>query len=129
MKCEHCGEEFTPKLLRHTGPTRTRFCGRMCRQRAWRQANPDKVKAKMGRWRRKPEGQYRQARDQANQRGIPWEFTFQEWLDWWGEDLPKRGMGGLYMCRRGDTGPYSPSNTYKGTASDNLRDAYRNGRR
>ncbi len=34
---------------------------------------------------------YYAQRKNAKQRGIGWELTFQQWLDWWGEDLDRRG--------------------------------------
>jgi hypothetical protein len=59
----------------------------------------------------------------AKKRGIGWEFTFQQWLDWWGEDLDRRGVGlnCLQMQRLADTGPYRPDNVRKGTPKQNGR--------
>lgn len=56
-------------------------------------------------------------------RGIAWEFTFETWLAWWGDDLDRRGnlRGELSMQRFADAGPYSPDNTRKGTPLDNGR--------
>ena len=57
----------------------------------------------------------------AKQRGIEFLFTFQEWLDWWGEDWPKRGVGhDKLQCQRiADKGPYAPWNCRKGYPKDN----------
>jgi len=57
----------------------------------------------------------------AKARGIGWEITFQEWLDWWGEDLDRRGRGKdqLSMQRIRDRGPYKLGNIEKGYPRDN----------
>lgn len=61
----------------------------------------------------------------AEHRGIGWELTFDQWLEWWGSDLDRRGNGplDLQMCRRGDAGPYSLGNIYKGTQKENAQTA------
>jgi hypothetical protein len=61
----------------------------------------------------------------AARRGIEWEFTFQTWLEWWGDDLERRGVGPdkLCMMRAHDQGPYSPENCSKGFAKDNAKTA------
>jgi hypothetical protein len=57
----------------------------------------------------------------AKARGIGWQLTFEQWLDWWGEDLDRRGThyNSLGMCRFGDVGPYALDNIYKGTPRQN----------
>jgi hypothetical protein len=46
--------------------------------------------------------------------GIPFQFTFQQWSEWWLTDnrWSRRGRkaGQLQMARKGDSGPYSPDN-------------------
>ena len=71
---------------------------------------------------------YMQQRRNAHKRNIEFQFTFQQWLDWWGDDISKRGKGKdkLCMARCGDTGPYHPSNVYKSTHADNSKVAPRN---
>ena len=61
----------------------------------------------------------------AKKRGIEWQFTYDEWVDWWGDDIHKRGpyRGQLVMARYNDTGPYHPDNVFKTTCSQNVRDA------
>ena len=61
----------------------------------------------------------------AAKRGIEWLFSFDDWLEFWGEDLEKRGVGHDMLCmmRFGDTGPYSKENTRKGYARDNAKTA------
>jgi len=65
----------------------------------------------------------------AKERGILWNFTLESWMAWWGDDyeMRGRGKGKLQMCRKGDTGPYSPENTIKLTHERNSSDKRVNG--
>lgn len=67
---------------------------------------------------------YDQQRNAAKQRNIDFEFTYDEWISWWGDDIHKRGRtkNDLCMCRINDTGPYHPNNVYKATMSQNNKD-------
>jgi len=58
----------------------------------------------------------------AKQRGIEFQFTYEEWIKWWGSDIDKRGRGkdNLVMARKGDTGPYHPDNVIKLPNKDNV---------
>lgn len=60
-------------------------------------------------------------RKKAEARGIEWEFTFDEWLLWWGDDIRYRGArrGQLQMQRIADKGPYRANNVKKGTPAQN----------
>jgi hypothetical protein len=51
----------------------------------------------------------------AQNRNIEWKFTFDEWVNWWGDDIHFRGCkkGQLVMARLGDLGPYSVENVIK----------------
>jgi hypothetical protein len=71
---------------------------------------------------------YRSQRDSAIKRGIEFQFTFEEWNSWWGQDIVNRGRkaGQLVMARIGDQGPYHPDNVVKKACGDNVREAYRN---
>jgi len=62
----------------------------------------------------------------AKQRGIDWQFTYDEWIAWWGDDIINRGpkKGQLVMARNGDTGPYHPSNVRKATCAENNIEAH-----
>jgi hypothetical protein len=64
---------------------------------------------------------YCKQRREAGRRGIGWRLTFEQWLDWWGNDLDRRGphYDELGMCRFGDVGPYALDNIYKGTPKQN----------
>lgn len=68
---------------------------------------------------------FRTQKNNAAKRGIPFLFTHEQWVEWWGDDILKRGrcMGDLVMSRRGDAGPYSPENVYKNTQAGNLAEA------
>lgn len=54
-------------------------------------------------------------------RKIEWNLTFEEWFEWWGDDIHRRGKGkdDLVMARFGDVGPYSLDNIYKATFGEN----------
>lgn len=69
--------------------------------------------------------QYNHQKARAYGRNIPWQFTYDSWLAWWGNDIDKRGLGKdqLVMCRKGDQGPYHPDNCYKASQSQNAKDA------
>ncbi|WP_257757895.1 hypothetical protein [Burkholderia glumae] len=59
----------------------------------------------------------------AARRGIGWELTFEQWLDWWGDDIERRGVhpGDLQMQRIADAGPYALGNIKKGTPRQNAQ--------
>lgn len=61
----------------------------------------------------------------AKKRGIEWNFTYDEWIDWWGDDIVNRGKrkGQLCMARYNDTGPYHPNNVRKSTLEQNVSEA------
>lgn len=65
-------------------------------------------------------------RDSAKQRGIGFEFTFEEWLAVWIESgkLSQRGRkkGQYVMSRPGDAGPYRVDNVRIITVGENARD-------
>jgi len=54
-------------------------------------------------------------------RGIGWELSFEQWLEFWGDDIDRRGSGAndLQMQRPCDTGPYAVGNIRKGTPKQN----------
>ena len=69
--------------------------------------------------------QYFAQKHNAQRRGIEWQFTFQEWLDFWGDDIDKRGRGHDQLCmqRFGDVGAYHASNVKKGYPLNNAKTA------
>ena len=64
-------------------------------------------------------------RQHAKRRNIDWQFDFNTWLEWWGEDIANRGRnkGQLVMARNGDIGPYHPDNVRKTLCSENVSEA------
>ena len=60
----------------------------------------------------------------SRERGIEFEFDFETWTAWWGDDFENRGTheGQLVMARRNDEGPYHPDNVYKLETTDNVRE-------
>ena len=67
---------------------------------------------------------YNRQRKDATRRNVSWEITFEEWYDWWGDDIENRGpyKGQLVMARHNDTGPYKLGNISKLEAGQNARD-------
>jgi hypothetical protein len=67
---------------------------------------------------------YTNQKNKATKRGIKFLLTFAEWLEWWGDDLYRRGRkrNDLQMCRFDDAGHYELGNIYKGTQSQNYQD-------
>lgn len=68
---------------------------------------------------------YHNQKSMATYRNIDWQFTYDTWIEWWGEDIVNRGRGPnkLVMARNGDTGPYSAVNCKKITHADNVSEA------
>ena len=64
---------------------------------------------------------YNTQRCSAKFRGIEWQFTYETWIAWWGNDIERRGRrpDQLVMARLGDTGPYHPDNVKKITGAEN----------
>jgi|SRR6185369_15376265 len=69
------------------------------------------------RWKDKVWWAYYNHLAKARRRGIPFEFTFEEWVNWWEDHLggnwfKKRGShkGQYVMARFNDAGPYTPKN-------------------
>ena len=65
-------------------------------------------------------------RDSAKRRGIPFRFSALQWRLWWREHLPEgarrgRKRGDYVMARRGDTGAYEPGNVDCVTCSVNVQ--------
>ena len=75
-----------------------------------------------------PMDRYAAQKRRARRRRIEWQFTFRTWWAVWYESgkWSERGPSGYVMGRRGDTGPYSPSNVYICLSSENVRDSFVN---
>jgi len=68
--------------------------------------------------------EFRTQKQNARRRGIPFEFDYQSWINWWGEDIVQRGKGKgtLVMARKNDQGSYNIDNVIKLTNEKNLSD-------
>ena len=86
----------------------------------WKHALPKRPKGQP----REHIGKYHNARYCAMERGIEWQFNYDTWIEWWGNDIHRRGpyKGQLVMARHNDEGPYHPDNVSKMVSSDNCRD-------
>jgi len=64
---------------------------------------------------------YHEQKNRSIRRGIEWHFTYESWIEWWGDDIELRGTSkdSLVMARTGDVGPYHPDNVRKATVSEN----------
>lgn len=75
-----------------------------------------------------PIRQFQVHRASAKERGIAFELSFGEWLQWWKDSghFHERGKGaGQYvMSRFGDKGPYAIGNIECKLAADNVREAH-----
>jgi len=73
-------------------------------------------------WLRSPKGRFYQHRCNAQQRGVPFTLTFEEWINLWGDKYEKRGCkeGDYVMCRQGDVGAYEAGNVFIDTAKANI---------
>lgn len=70
-------------------------------------------------------------RSQAKFRNIDFDFSFEEWYEWWlnhgvdkNVEVKWQGDKRLCMCRYGDKGGYEPSNVYCGTHAENASEAH-----
>lgn len=71
---------------------------------------------------------FKQQRWRAANRGLGWEFTFEQWLEFWMASgkwhLRGKGTGKYVMARRGDVGPYSPGNCFICPFEQNISDGH-----
>jgi len=74
----------------------------------WKQKNPKKYA-------------YLGQRHTSKQRGIEFNLTFEEFVEFWGNDFERRGTGygQLQMGRYGDVGAYEVGNIYMVTKEEN----------
>jgi hypothetical protein len=70
---------------------------------------------------------YYTQRRESIKRGIDFQFSFEDWIQWWGNDIVNRGRckGQLVMARYKDQGPYHPDNVRKATCSENATEAHK----
>ena len=98
--------------------------------RKYRERHPDRKAAQNADWRernpyyRQPVSEktpYWNQKSTARARGIEFNLTFDQWKDWWGEDIDKRGIGEgkLVMARFNDEGAYELGNIKKISSCEN----------
>jgi hypothetical protein len=91
--------------------------------REWRKANKEKKAACNKRWneQNKAKRGYLTQRKDAKRRGVEFKLSYEEWLEFWGDDLDLRGRDDHQLCmaRYGDTGAYEIGNIKKLTMSQN----------
>lgn len=70
---------------------------------------------------------YLKQKSKAKTRNIEFQFTFEEWVTWWGTDIVNRGnrKGKLCMARFNDTGAYHPNNVRKATHEENVIEGHK----
>ena len=69
---------------------------------------------------------YANKRSSSKQRGIPFHFTFEEWLAWWMATGCYDRYSEFCMARHGDAGPYAVDNiTCKSMAANGLESGLR----
>lgn len=93
------------------------------RSRRWRLKNPEANKAQKQKYNIANLARlaFWNQQAQARIRGIMFDLTYQQWIDWWGADIDKRGRSNadLVMARYEDVGPYALDNIYKTTGLAN----------
>src|SRR5690606_15804220 len=76
---------------------------------------------------------FRMHKVNAKTRGVPFRFTFEQWLAWWTATghYHERGTsrGQYVMARRGDQGAYEPGNVYCAQGWENQNEAHLGKRR
>ena len=78
---------------------------------------------------------YQRHRALAKFRGIDFNFTYEEWYRWWlnqgvDKNVDTKWSGGSRpcMCRYDDKGPYEIGNVYMASNTQNVQDAWANGK-
>jgi hypothetical protein len=81
------------------------------------------------------EWKYQKHRAQSKFRGIDFNFTFDEWMDWWAShgvdktlDIKWPPRTRPCMCRFNDTGAYEIGNVYCASHDENVKDLFGNNR-
>lgn len=66
--------------------------------------------------------EYHNHKARSKRRGIDFEFSYEEWITWWGTDIVNRGRkaGQIVMARNGDIGSYNLNNVHKATVEQNV---------
>jgi len=83
---------------------------------------------KQRQWWKTDYGKYKSHQRRALRSNIPFEISFDEWLNVWklSGHYEERSPTGYVMCRKGDMGSYSKDNVFIAHASHNKQDAWFN---
>lgn len=107
-KAESRGRPFPHSLDEWLARRVPRTHAKTSAERAARQAAARK------RFAQSPRGKYKQQKDNADARGVPWELTYSQWCEIWDASghWDERGnyAEGYVMARHGDEGPYAVGN-------------------
>jgi len=128
MICKYCNSTFEGK--RSDAQYCSSACGNRFRGKKYVAKNKDTPEYKAMRnagndkFRAKPEGKYSSHKHRAKQSGVEFNLTFDEWMNIWEPYWDQRGIGGMVMCRTGDTGPYEVGNVRIDTQANNNREAH-----
>ena len=128
LNCTKCKKDKPPSHFDRASRERRGYsywC-KACKNE-WLRRRPEKRKAQKAeqekRWREanRERQAFNNQRANARKRGVSWEFSYEQWVEWWGEDIGKRGCRRdcLVMARYNDTGPYAEWNVRKTTVADN----------
>jgi hypothetical protein len=120
--CKYCEVEFVPK--RSTSQYCKQSCGNNFRARKFRASTGQtkEFKDRTNKYRSSPKERYLVQRNQAKNRGIDFNLTFDEWWKLWEPYWAERGKGKLVMCRTLDCGPYEVGNVRIDTHQSNMQE-------
>ena len=91
----------------------------------YRQRNMEASCERVKKWRSEtPKGKYQVQKQHAKQRGVDWDFTFDDWWAIWEPHWDKRGTGAgqLCMCRLDHSKGYAPNNVRIDTNLSNAQE-------
>lgn len=72
--------------------------------------------------------EYHNHKARSKRRNIDFEFSYEQWIEWWGDDITNRGRkaGQMVMARNNDEGTYHPNNVHKATVEGNVIEGHLN---
>lgn len=121
--CFGCGSEIVNK--RSDAKYCSEYCGNKVRNARFNPSEQSKArKLELQRQRRSTiEGKYKAHKQGAEQRGIEFKLTFEEWWSLWKPHWQENLQGKVCMCRNGDEGAYEVGNVRIDTWQNNIREA------
>ena len=127
MPCIHCGGDI-PSTKRKDAKYCSDRCGNRVRNKKFVDKKTPEEKSEYYRkrnaqFRSTPYGKYTQHKHSAIQRGIPFELSFEEWMELWEDHWDERGVTGMVMSRINDEGAYKVGNVVIISHTQNRMDA------